>query len=73
MQHSKSARIFKAASAVIPGGVNSPVRAFGAVGGVPPIIRRGKGAHIFDTDGNEYIDYVASWGPSFLATQIRVS
>ncbi len=50
----------------MPGGVNSPVRAFKAVGGEPPVISIGKGAHIWDVDGNEYIDYVASWGPLIL-------
>ena len=50
----------------IPGGVNSPVRAFRSVGGVPPFIVRGQGAHIWDADGNEYIDYVGSWGPLLL-------
>ena len=51
---------------VIPGGVNSPVRAYGSVGGVAPFIVRGKGARIWDADGNEYIDYVGSWGPLVL-------
>jgi glutamate-1-semialdehyde 2,1-aminomutase len=50
----------------IPGGVNSPVRAYGSVGGVPRFIERGKGCHIYDVDGNEYIDYVGSWGPLIL-------
>ncbi|MCH7598997.1 MAG: glutamate-1-semialdehyde 2,1-aminomutase [Myxococcales bacterium] len=50
----------------IPGGVNSPVRAFGSVGGVPRFIERGKGCRIYDVDGNEYIDYVGSWGPLIL-------
>ncbi|REJ34559.1 MAG: hypothetical protein DIU84_07670, partial [Bacillota bacterium] len=50
----------------MPGGVNSPVRAFGAVGGVPPFIRRGRGPRIEDEDGNTYIDYVLSWGPLIL-------
>jgi glutamate-1-semialdehyde 2,1-aminomutase len=51
---------------VIPGGVNSPVRSFAAVGGEPPFIAEGKGSHITDADGNEYIDYVGSWGPLIL-------
>ncbi len=51
---------------MIPGGVNSPVRAFGAVGGDPAFIVRGQGAHLWDADGNEYIDYVGSWGPLIL-------
>lgn len=54
------------AEAVIPGGVDSPVRAFRAVGGDPPFIVRGEGAHIYDADENEYIDYVGSWGPLIL-------
>jgi glutamate-1-semialdehyde 2,1-aminomutase len=54
------------AEAAIPGGVDSPVRAFRAVGGNPPFIVRGEGAHIYDADGNEYIDYVGSWGPLIL-------
>src|SRR5579862_5870914 len=54
------------AEQMIPGGVNSPVRAFGAVGGEAPFIVRGAGSHIFDADGNEYIDYVGSWGPLIL-------
>ncbi len=51
---------------MIPGGVNSPVRAFRSVGGEPRFIARGEGSHIFDVDGNEYIDYVGSWGPLLL-------
>ncbi len=51
---------------MIPGGVNSPVRAFGSVGGDPPFIVRGKGSHTWDADENEYIDYVCSWGPLIL-------
>jgi glutamate-1-semialdehyde 2,1-aminomutase len=62
----KSRELRRRAEAVIPGGVNSPVRAFRAVGGDPPFITRGEGAHIWDTDGNEYIDYVGSWGPLIL-------
>lgn len=54
---------FERAKEVIPGGVNSPVRAFGSVGGVPKTIVRGEGSRIFDVDGNGYIDYVGSWGP----------
>ena len=60
---SKSERLFKRAQELIPGGVNSPVRAFRAVGGQPLFIERGEGAHIWDVDGREYIDYVGSWGP----------
>ena len=51
---------------VIPGGVNSPVRAYGAVGGTAPFLVRGKGARVWDADGNEYVDYVGSWGPLIL-------
>jgi len=62
----QSEKLFEAARAVIPGGVNSPVRAFGAVGGAPLFIASAKGATITDVDGNEYIDYVGSWGPAIL-------
>ena len=58
-----SEKAFKEASQYIPGGVDSPVRAFGSVGGVPPFMDRGEGAYLFDIDGNKYIDYVQSWGP----------
>jgi len=66
MMLSKSKLLFERAKKVIPGGVNSPVRAFGAVGGYPPFIKKAKGARIYDVDGNEYIDYVGSWGPMIL-------
>jgi glutamate-1-semialdehyde 2,1-aminomutase len=66
LKHSKSEDLFRRAQAVIPGGVNSPVRAFRGVGGNPIFIARGEGSHIFDVDGNEYIDYVGSWGPLLL-------
>jgi glutamate-1-semialdehyde 2,1-aminomutase len=62
----QSRKLQKRAEMMIPGGVNSPVRAFRAVGGDPPFIVRGKGAHIQDADANEYIDYVGSWGPLIL-------
>ena len=62
----QSHRLQQRAETMIPGGVNSPVRAFGAVGGEPPFIVRGKGAHIWDADENEYIDYIGSWGPLIL-------
>ncbi|PIQ89514.1 MAG: glutamate-1-semialdehyde-2,1-aminomutase [Candidatus Omnitrophica bacterium CG11_big_fil_rev_8_21_14_0_20_42_13] len=62
----KSKQYFSQAQKVIPGGVNSPVRAFGAVGGEPVFIAKGKGAYIWDVDGNKYIDYVLSWGPMIL-------
>ena len=66
MKHSRSEELFRRAQEVIPGGVNSPVRAFRSVGGNPLFIARGEGSHIFDVDGNEYIDYVGSWGPLLL-------
>ncbi len=62
----KSEDFFERAQESIPGGVNSPVRAFRAVGGHPLFIEQGQGSHIFDVDGNEYIDYVGSWGPLLL-------
>ena len=65
-RHDRSKQIFAAAQQYMPGGVNSPVRAFNAVGGDPLVMAMGKGAHIWDVDGNEYIDYVASWGPLIL-------
>ena len=61
-----SDEVLSRASKVIPGGVNSPVRAYGSVGGTPPVILRGNGSHVFDADGNEYVDYVGSWGPLIL-------
>ena len=66
MDHSRSQHLFERARLTIPGGVNSPVRAYRGVGGTPPFITRGEGSHIFDADGNEYIDYVGSWGPLIL-------
>lgn len=65
-RYAHSAALFEAAREVIPGGVNSPVRAFRAVGGTPLFIRSAAGAMIEDADGNEYIDYVGSWGPMIL-------
>ena len=62
----QSEALFERAQTVIPGGVNSPVRAFRAVGGGPPFIARGQGSRIWDVDGNGYIDYVCSWGPLLL-------
>src|SRR5579884_3460139 len=61
-----SRKLQKRAEALIPGGVDSPVRAFKSVGGDPPFIVRGEGSRIYDADGNEYIDYVLSWGPLIL-------
>ena len=66
MKSDRSQSWFERAQKVIPGGVNSPVRAFQGVGGVPRFIERGQGSRIFDTDGNSYIDYVGSWGPMLL-------
>ena len=66
MKSERSAAWFERAQKVIPGGVNSPVRAFRGVGGIPRFIDRGQGSRIFDTDGNSYIDYVCSWGPLLL-------
>ena len=60
---SNSEKLFERAKLVIPGGVNSPVRAFNGVGGSPLFFDRGEGAYLFDVDGNQYIDYVGSWGP----------
>jgi glutamate-1-semialdehyde 2,1-aminomutase len=66
MKTSQSEALFQTAQRLIPGGVNSPVRAFRSVGGTPRFIDRGQGAHIWDADGNRYIDYVLSWGPLIL-------
>jgi glutamate-1-semialdehyde 2,1-aminomutase len=66
MKSERSEAWFARAQKVIPGGVNSPVRAFRGVGGTPRFIERGQGSRIFDTDGNSYIDYVCSWGPLLL-------
>lgn len=63
---SESERLFARAQSVIPGGVNSPVRAFKAVGGTPRFIRSAKGALLYDADGNEYVDLIGSWGPMIL-------
>jgi glutamate-1-semialdehyde 2,1-aminomutase len=66
MRTTRSAQLFAEAKALIPGGVNSPVRAFRGVGGTPRFLDRGAGARVWDVDGNEYIDYVLSWGPLIL-------
>jgi glutamate-1-semialdehyde 2,1-aminomutase len=63
MDIQKSVSLFQEAQTLFPGGVNSPVRAFRAVGGQPLFIQRGEGPYLFDVDGNRYIDYVLSWGP----------
>src|SRR5271166_1715586 len=62
----KSRALQQRAEQLIPGGVNSPVRAFRSVGSDPPFLVRGEGAHVWDADGNRYIDYVGSWGPLIL-------
>ena len=66
IQYKRSSTLFKSAQAVIPGGVNSPVRAFKAVGGTPVFVERAKGAYLYDVDGNKLIDYISSWGPMIL-------
>ena len=66
MNRARSAAIFQRATELIPGGVNSPARAFGAVGGSPVVFERGEGAYLIDVDGNRYIDYIGSWGPMIL-------
>ncbi|MDH3676260.1 MAG: glutamate-1-semialdehyde 2,1-aminomutase [Anaerolineae bacterium] len=66
MNVTKSEKLFEAAQQVIPGGVNSPARAFGAVGGQPLFVDRAQGPYLWDVDGNRYIDYVLSWGPLIL-------
>jgi len=63
---SQSDILFEQAKSVIPGGVNSPVRAFTGVGGNPIFFTRGEGSYLFDADDKKYIDYVASWGPMIL-------
>lgn len=66
MLYTQSQQLFEKAKQLFPGGVNSPVRAFKSVGGTPLFIEKGKGSRIYDADGNEYIDYCASWGPLIL-------
>src|SRR5881409_506015 len=66
MNRSKSREIFQRAKELMPGGVNSPARAFGGVGGEPVVFERAQGAYLFDIDGNKYIDYIGSWGPMIL-------
>jgi len=66
MLYKRSSELFVEANKVIPGGVNSPVRAFKAVGGTPIFIKKAKGAYLYDEDGNKYIDYINSWGPMIL-------
>lgn len=66
MLYQRSSALFREAQQVIPGGVNSPVRAFGAVGGTPIFAKSAKGAYVYDDDGNQFIDYINSWGPMIL-------
>ncbi len=66
MRYQRSSVLFKEAQGVIPGGVNSPVRAFKSVGGTPIFVERAKGANLYDVDGNTYLDYISSWGPMIL-------
>ena len=66
MSSERSRALFERAAKVIPGGVNSPVRAFKAVGGAPVFVARGEGARVVDVDGNEYVDFMSSWGPLIL-------
>jgi glutamate-1-semialdehyde 2,1-aminomutase len=66
MIHKRSEELFAEALKYIPGGVNSPVRAFRAVGGQPFFVNKAKGAHVWDVDGNDYVDYVGTWGPAIL-------
>ena len=66
MNRSTSSKLIQRAQQSIPGGVNSPVRAFKGVGGDPVFFNRGEGPYLFDVDGNRYVDYVQSWGPMIL-------
>ena len=66
MARDRSRQVFQTAQQLMPGGVNSPARAFGAVGGEPVVFNRGEGAFLHDVDGNQYLDYVGSWGPLIL-------
>lgn len=66
MKYQRSSELFKQAKSVIPGGVNSPVRAFKAVGGNPVFVERAEGAYLYDVDGNRLIDYINSWGPMIM-------
>src|SRR6516225_8562092 len=66
LKFDRSRVLQRRAEKLIPGGVDSPVRAFRSVGGEPPFLVRGEGAYVWDADGNQYIDYVGSWGPLIL-------
>lgn len=72
MKQERSRALLERAQLLTPGGVNSPVRAFRGVGGTPVFMARGQGSRIFDVDGNEYIDYVCSWGPLILGHRFPV-
>ena len=63
LSYKRSSALFQAAQQVLPGGVNSPVRAFNSVGGSPVFVERAQGAYLYDADSNKLIDYIASWGP----------
>src|SRR5438105_4661902 len=66
MNRARSEAAFDRTMRLLPGGVNSPARAFGAVGGKPIFMARGQGPYLFDIDGNRYLDYIGSWGPLIL-------
>ena len=66
MKSSKSENLYNLALELMPGGVNSPVRSFSGVGGTPPFLSKGNGAYVTDVDGNEYLDFLGSWGPLIL-------
>ena len=66
VKRERSAALLERACALMPGGVNSPVRAFRSVGGSPPFIREANGAFMVDEDGNRYLDFVGTWGPAIL-------
>ena len=70
MTRERSQAEYARAKTLMPGGVNSAARAFGAVGGEPIVFERGEGAYLFDIDGNKYIDYIGSWGPMILGHQL---
>ena len=69
MNRERSQALLERAQKVLPGGVNSPVRAYRSVGGTPPFLVRGAGSHVWDADGNEYIDFIGSWGAAHFGTQ----
>ena len=73
MNHDQSHALFSRAQQLLPGGVNSPVRAFKSVGGEPFFVERADGAYLYDVDGNRYIDYVGSWGPMIVGHNHPVS